>query len=401
MRILKLLAGGAIVLFTSRARAADTPQLDWNKPVRCITKGDATVVRVQCDGKGVCLVAPNQTSLGDPLDSVRVCDTNEDAAAYARLSASGARLVPAVAEAPAGYERSSNGRAYQTKFDLLNRFYLGAGWSPGADSLRAAAAAGGPFARGYAEMGIHISVLRPTARSRHDLRILDGSASFADLEFRGTLFAYDYQHTRQRPAYWISSFIGEPRVYPVQSKLGFGFRVLSFADRPSSSRDAVDVEIGEAHLAFNPWQFDDMYSRIRVELGYAFGAFASHRRVLGTDDRGGAYTGPTLAVRSRFSLGGGGIHFLFSDFHYRHAIIRGGARRGEAARRFGASLAYEGVLLAINDQPISVRLAAESNTRDDFASELRGTDFRFTAGLRISFGAPARVFATMPAFEDP
>lgn len=401
MRIHHLLTGGALILVTTRARAEDTPRLDWNKPVRCITKPDGGVVRVQCDGKGACLVAPNLTSLGDPLDSVRTCDTTEDAAAYTQLVASGARLLPAIAEAPPGYDRSSNGRAYQVKFDLLNRLYLGVGWSPGVDGLKAPTAAAGPFGRGYAEMGIHVSVLRPSARARHDMRILEGSASFANLEFRGTLFSYDYQHTRRRPAYWITSFIGEPRVHPVQSKLGFGFRLLTFADRSSSSRDAVDVEIGEAHLAFNPWQFDDMYSRIRVEAGYAFGAFASHRRTIGNDELGGAYTGPTLAVRSRFSLGGGGIHFLFSDFHYRHAVIRSGARQGEWARRFGASLAYEGVVLAINDQPISIRLAAESNTRDDFTSELRGTELRFMAGLRVSFWAPPRVFAVLPAYEDP
>ena len=61
----------------------------------------------------------------------------------------------------------------------------------------------------------------------------------------------------------------------------------------------------------------------------------------------------------------------------------------------------KGVLVAINDQPISVRLAAEGRTQNDFVRDLRAVELRFFAGLRMSFGAPPRVFEPMPAFEDP
>ena len=228
-----LLASAVVGVLETGARADEGLRLDWNKPIRCMPRPDGTTVRVQCDETGGrCLVASDQNVFGDPLDRTKPCDTNEDASAFPKLLAS-KTLVAATAEAPPGYERSANGRAYQVKFDLLNRFYLGTGWLPGFDTVRA----GGPLGRGYTEMGIHLSFLLPSSRSRHDLRILEGAASFAELEFRGTLFAYDYQHTRRRPAYWITSFIGEPSVYPVRSRLAFGFRLVSFSDRPRSSRD--------------------------------------------------------------------------------------------------------------------------------------------------------------------
>jgi hypothetical protein len=69
--------------------------------------------------------------------------------------------------------------------------------------------------------------------------------------------------------------------------------------------------------------------------------------------------------------------------------------------RLSGSLAYEGVLIAVNDQPISLRLATEGRTQNDFARDVRAVELRFLAGLRMSFGAGPRVFEPMPDFEDP
>jgi hypothetical protein len=59
------------------------------------------------------------------------------------------------------------------------------------------------------------------------------------------------------------------------------------------------------------------------------------------------------------------------------------------------------VLIAVNDQPLSVRLAATGGSRDDPATGARSFELGFSAGLRFSFWAPPRVFQPMQELEDP
>lgn len=380
------------------------PALSWDRPVFCYDLGGGKSARVQCekDAKGErCLVAPNEmVGIGDPLDRVQPCADNYDINTYALLKKR-ATLVPAVAEAPAGYARGESGRAFQVKFDLLNRFFIGVGWAPTLQSRHGFAIPEGfPFARANAEMGIHLSILSPRNRARHDLRLLDGSAMFADLELRGTLLAYDYQHEHRRPLFWLSTFFGEPEVHPFLPRLGWGFRIVSVLDRPPSYRDALEIEFGEVHLGYNPWQSTDLYSNLRIELGGDVGSYWTDRAAV-AGKTGNYFIGPTAAIKSRLSLGKGGLHYFFTDLSYRRPTILGGALTGSTVNRLSGMMAYEGVLVAINDQPISARLSVEGRTQNDYTRDLRAVELRFLAGLRMSFGAPPRVFEPMPAFEDP
>jgi hypothetical protein len=397
----------ATFAFVSSAHAADEPVkpiLSYDRPVICYDLADGKSLRIQCDndanGKQVCLAAPNEMQgTGDPLERVLPCE-HRSTTEYQAL-AKRAKIVPAIAEAPTGYARSELGRAFQVKFDLLNRFYLGVGWAPTLQSQHGfEIPAGFPFGRGSAEMGIVLSVLSPRSRSRHDIRILDGTAMFADFEVSGTLFSYDYQHEHRRPAFWVSTFFGEPEVHPVLPRMGWGFRIVNVLDRQPSFRDALDMEFGEVHLAYNPWQSNDMYSNVRIEVGGDVGGHWSDRHAV-SGKSGNYFLGPTLAVKSRVSLGKGGLHYLFTNLDFRHSTVVSGAFTGAAVNRLSGSLAYEGVLIAVNDQPISLRLATEGRTQNDFARDVRAVELRFLAGLRMSFGAGPRVFEPMPDFEDP
>lgn len=392
---------------TNEARAADEPTLpvmSFDRPVVCYDLANNKTKRVQCstDAKGnqVCLVAPNEMKgTGDPIERTAPCE-HRTFLEYNEL-VDRAKMIPAIAEAPPGYARSELGRAFQVKFDLLNRFYVGVGWAPTIQSRHGfEVPAGFPFARANAEMGIVLSVLSPRNRARHDMRILEGSAMFADFEVSGTLFSYDYQHEHRRPAFWVSTFFGEPEVYPVLPRMGWGFRILSVLDRQPSFRDAFDMEFGEVHLGYNLWQSNDMYSNVRLEVGGNAGAHWSDRHAI-SGKTGNYLIGPTVTAKSRVSLGKGGLHYLFTDLQFRRPTVVSGAYTGKTINRLSGSIAYEGVLIAINDQPLSVRLASEGRTQNDFARDLRAVELRFLAGLRISFGAPPRTFEPMPEFEDP
>ncbi|MFO0757112.1 MAG: hypothetical protein U0359_11520 [Byssovorax sp.] len=387
--------------------ADGTPTLRYDAPFRCITNPKGEVVRVQCDDKApspTCLVAPNVTSAGAELKEARDCPTVESNVAYARLVDSGAKIVPALADVPPGYARSESGRAFQVKFDLLNRIYLGLSWVPTFEhkSVEDPTPPGFPFGRGQAETGFHISVLSPKGRSRHDFRVLEGTATFKDLELRGLLFAYDYQHLHRRPAFYVSTFFGKPRLYEVTPALGWGVRVLNINDRPPSFRNTLDAEILETHVSWNPWQSNDLYSHLRVEAGIDVGKYWENRTDLGAGlGTGSWYAGFTSAVKTRFSLGEGGLHYFFADVTYLRPTMFQGQFVGQSVNRINATFAYEGILLAINDQPLSVRIAAQGGTHDDPGEGVRNVELRLTAGLRFSFWAPPRVFEPLPDLEDP
>jgi hypothetical protein len=309
--------------------------------------------------------------------------------------------VPAIAEAPPGYARSDAGRPYQVQFDLLDRVYVGAAWTPTfrRPDAHSPAPAGFPLGRGRVEIGFEASVLNPHGRSRHDFRVLEGAVSFSDLQISGLLFAYDYQQAHRRPAFWVTTFFGEPHVYGVPLPLGWGFRTVRVEDRPPGSRRALDFELGEVHVSWNPWQSRDLYSHLRFEAGADVGRRLADRAAgFGSGDW---YVGPTGAVRSRLALGQGGLHYLFVDLDVARPLVTGGDLTGRPFMRLAGSFAYEGVLVAINDQPISVRLAATGNAREDPATQSRMVELGATAGLRFSFWAPPRAFEPLPDIEDP
>ena len=395
-----ILAFACASLGARAAFAEDLPRLDWQQPTRCMLDPDGRPVRVQCGADKVCRVAPNRASDGSDLRRVQSCQA-EGPNAYRALVKSGARLVPAVAEAPPGYARSDAGRAYQVAFDLLDRVYLGAAWTPTFQrpDTRISAAPGFPLGRARVEAGFTASVLSKHGRSRHDVRVLEGSASFSDFHVNGLLLGYDYQQVHRRPALWFTTFFGKPRVFPGHLPLGWGFRVLKVEDRPPSFRKALDLELAELHVSWSPWQSSDMYSHLRVEAGADTGRHLEDRAAgFGS---GAWYAGPTAAVRSRLALGQGGLHFLFVDVDWGRPVLAHGELARRPLMRVDASFAYEGVLIAVNDQPISVRLAATGASREDPATQARSVEIGASAGLRFSLWAPPRVFEPLPELEDP
>jgi hypothetical protein len=403
IRVLAIVTLACASLAARASSAAELPRLDWNKPIRCMLDDDGKPVRVQCgvhDGGKRCLVAPTLGDDGHELRRLNTCQ-QDGAHAYDALKRAGVPLVHAIAESPPGYARSDAGRAYQVAFDMLDRFYIGAAWAPTFQrpDPRIPAPPGFPLGRARVETGFTASVLSPHGRSRHDFRVLEGSASFSDFHVNGQLFAYDYQQVHRRPTFWLTTFFGEPKVFPGRLPLGFGFRVLRVEDRPPSFRRALDLELAELHLAWSPWQSADMYSHLRVEAGADVGKHLEDRaQGFGA---GAWYVGPTAAVRSRLALGEGGLHFLFVDVDWARPLVAAGDLAARALMRVDASFAYEGVLVAINDQPISVRLAATGSSREDPGTQVRSVELGASAGLRFSFWAPPRVFEPLPAIEDP
>lgn len=316
---------------------------------------------------------------------------------------SGARLVPAIAEVPPGWDREpTHGHAYQTQFDFLDCVYIGGGWAPVYERSGSGGPtpAGVPFGRAQAEIGMDASVLSPHGRSRHDFQVLQGTATFPDFHFNGVVFAYDYQQLHRRPLFWVTQFFTEPpTVSPSGIPLGWGFRVVTLEDRPPSSPTMLDVEVGELHLSWNPVQSADMYNRLRFEAGADVGKSWANTTNM---DESRWYAGFTAAMHARTAFGDRGKNYLFMDVSYqRPNLIAAGDLPAKTINRFKAQLAYEYVLIAINDQPLSLRLAANGVARDDLLTSARNVEIGGSAGLRFSFWAPPRLNQPMPELEDP
>lgn len=60
------------------------------------------------------------------------------------------------------------------------------------------------------------------------------------------------------------------------------------------------------------------------------------------------------------------------------------------AQRFRTRLQYEAIILAINDQPLTLKLAAGGEKRDDVPGIPYQWAFVMDAGLRFSLWAPPR-----------
>jgi hypothetical protein len=63
---------------------------------------------------------------------------------------------------------------------------------------------------------------------------------------------------------------------------------------------------------------------------------------------------------------------------------------GKLAQRLRAHLQYEAIVLAINDQPLTLKLAAGGEKRDDLVGMPDQWAFVMDAGLRFSLWAPPR-----------
>lgn len=183
-------------LRSGQSHAEDVPRLEWGKPVQCYTTAEGENVRVQCgepdsQGKRTCLVAPSKVKhFQQEVTHVQDCETTGVADDYQRLVNSGSQLVPALAEVPPGYARDNYGRAFQVQFDLLKRVYIGASWLPTmqlGDSTNHSRSTS-PIGRAQLETGTIISIQSPRGRSRHDIRLIEGSAGLDDFELRGQLF---------------------------------------------------------------------------------------------------------------------------------------------------------------------------------------------------------------------
>lgn len=370
------------------------PRLEWSETVWCVTDRHGRGFRVQESkgpgGQRQLLVAPDQEASGRPLSRTSICQPRSEPLDALTPWSKTAPRVSAVAEAPPGWYRDDQGRVFQVAFDLRKRYYLGVGWAPVFESDTADQR----LDRAFVDMGLEASWLNPEKRTRHTIRAVEGHATFDDLEAQGTLLSWEMVHASTTPLLRITTFFGTPRRYDTKMDMGFGARVLRVHHRPHRLEDRTDLEVGEAHVAWYPWHSDDLYDVFRLTLGGSGGI--DYRGEVGWQDSE-PWIGPRVGMEFLANLDRDGFHHVHAGAHAGIPVYVGGESEGTTGKRARAEAGYELIVLAVNDQPLSLHATGVLDWRNDLPDAAPELEASARAGLRFSFWAPAREHVRLEA----
>lgn len=341
--------------------------------------------RVQCDdATKTCLYAAD-AELDErgrrvrPLDRVDEC-AEEQPMDLEALRARGYTVSPGVAAAPHGWMRDERGRVFQYSFDLHRRLYVGGGVSPSLVD-------GAGRARGYVDLSLlQLEVFSGGERPlRHRLRAFEGEARLAPFAAEGFMLRYELSERRRDPLLRVTTFVGAPRRHDLSIDTGLFVEAMRWEIVPiPGAEDATTKRWLTVAGTFAIWQSRDLYSYARLRVGGA----TERVSAAGTDRD--ALT-PIAALEGDVTLDSDGFHRVTAlatveapRFYRSHDGFR-----GEATRLRG-ELGYEVIVLALNDQPVTLRVAAVASKRDDLAGLGTAPVLSGNVGLRFNLWAPAR-----------
>ncbi len=363
------------------------PALVPGRTSRCFERAIGGRWRAQCDANGKrCLVAPDAELSAEGLavaglERVPACVTpgwRED-----DLAGQGYAIVPALAEAPAGWIRDERQRVMQVSFDLNRRFWLGAGW--GAGGLPGSGA-------GEATAGIRwdypFRLLGAPALAR--MRFLETYAAFDGDYAEATAFAVDASRAYPSPLIRITTFVGKPRRFDPPLYVGLWAEVARLETFRTETGWFDRTGVASAAVTLDLWRSRDLASFVRLRAGAGYesaeqldgAAWVPHGAVdlqLGID-RDGFHGVRFTALAERLLTTGTG------DYQPKDAAV---PRLPDGRTRLTAKAEYEVILLAVNDQPVTAVLDARVQKRNDVPGLPTGWEAQGTASLRFSFWAPA------------
>jgi hypothetical protein len=336
--------------------------------------------RAHCDADTrECHVTPANEldSLGHessrPLQRVSQCMPNWVAPEVLR----GFRMVPTIAEAPPGWYRDERGRVLQYNFDLHRRVRVGGAWAPRwlreTDRLEE---------RARLDFGVDLEWTERTWRI-HRMTLLDTELYLGDASsYDFTLLRYDFRSKNPAPLFRVTTFYGEPRRFDIYANLGFWMEALHGEQARRENVHADFLTLAATHATLDLWHSEDRVSYVRVRAGPAV-----------ERDRSNGFMTlvPGAALEADFTLDANGFHHLGFGVEAQKVLL---AERVEGRplrpERLRLRAGYEVILLAINDQPVTLTLDGRGTWRDDLANAPAGWEWSAQAGLRFSLWAPAR-----------
>ncbi|MCE9667583.1 hypothetical protein LY474_07120 [Myxococcus stipitatus] len=367
--------------------SGELPMQNWSKATVCLRLAPTAEVpsgrwRAQCDeATRTCLVAPDRELDIDGVESSRRLERTSACVSEAMSPVPADllrtyRLVAAIAESPPGWYRDERGRVMQFNFDLNRRIWLGGAWSP----LSPAVSGAGRRDRARLDFGIALDV--SNENTLHRLRFLETEVSLGEPSVDLTMARYDFSIERDDPAFRITTFLGEPRRHDIFLNLGMWFELLRVEQLEREDIEAGFITWGTVHGTLDLWHSRDLVSYVRLRAG------AGMERDYLNDD---ALLVPGAVLEADLTLDRDGFHHLrFSTKAEKLLLSRGIAGRPDQPERLRVQAGYELILLAINDQPLSLVVDGRGTWRNDIPGLPHRWEWSASAGLRFSLWAPPR-----------
>lgn len=366
------------------------PMMDAEHAVHCARDKEGLVWRIQCDDVAkVCLYAANDEldaggNRAKPLERVRECTVD---AAFDRdkLEKQGYTFVPGRADAPWGWTRDERGRVFQINFDLRRRLYFGVGYSPQKlldhldDPLQ--------NKRSSLDFGLFVFDYLSDGKTptRHRIRLLEGTVRVEPFSAEVVVAHYDLSRRFFDPLLRITTFAGEPRRHDLHLDLGLWTEAGGLEIHPTPTGHSSIWKHATGMVTLDLWQSPKLDSFLRVRGGV--GIEGQH-----TDETGyrSAIT-PASALELDVVADPAGFHnFRIELVHEMPRYLVPIRNNQKLAQRMRARVQYEAIVLAINDQPLTLKLAAGGEKRDDIMGVPDRWAFVMDAGLRFSLWAPPR-----------
>jgi hypothetical protein len=368
--------------------ASPLPTMAWDAPVLCAQLEPTPAIpsgeyRAQCDDvRRVCLLSPareldaegQETQVA--LSRVQPCSaTGMD---FRSRAMQGWRFVPAVAEAPAGWIRDERGRVMQFNFDLNRRVYLGGAWAP----LWIRGQPGPLLGRSRADFGIQLEFPDRSHETLFRIRMLEGEFFLGDSSGTLTAFRYDWSRQSSRPIARVTTFIGPPTRFDIVLNIGGYLETLTFDTLRREGLVENRLLLATAQPTFDLWHSRDLVSYVRVRAGPS-GVLDTRRRSL--------HAAGAAALEGDVTVDRDGFHHLrFTASAQKLFFTPALAQRRANPHRVSLRAEYEVIVIAINDQPLSLLLDGRGGWRDDVEGRPAHWEWSAGAGLRFSLWAPPR-----------
>lgn len=366
---------------------ADTnplPMMDPDQPAQCAKDAEGKVWRLQCNhATKVCLYAAD-----DEIDSSGRRTKHLDRASAcsldvpferAKLEASGYTIRPGRADAPYGWTRDDRGRVFQINFDLKRRLYIGAAYSP-------RKVLENPLQSKRTSLDFGLLVFETTTDPvRHRLRLVEGEVHLEPFTAELVVAHYDASRRFLDPLLRITTFAGTPRRHDLHLNLGMWTELGGLEIHKTPAGHSQLWKHANAQVTLDLWQSAKLDSFARVRTGLAL----EGQRTDADGYRSALTAGSAFELDC--VLDRDGFHNLRLELaHELPRYFVPLERTGKLARRMHARLQYEAIVLAINDQPLTLKLAAGGERRDDIPGIPDQWAFVADAGLRFSLWAPPR-----------
>jgi len=298
----------------------------------------------------------------------------------------GATERPVVEAPPPGFFRDVDGRVFQVGFDLNQRFWLGLGYR---HLFFEDASDGGGLAL---DLGFRVDSLSGDTRKKTRWRVLEMDfvpTTKGRLRLEGSLMRFDTSTIGDRPFLKLTTFVGGPARHDLYLQGGWWMDLLGLEYRQRhgvTPSDETRLRFGAVGVHWDLWQDADLTSYVRLKVGGAVDSRFADEEVAKVS------LTPVAALEGEVTFDDAGFHHL--TFGSSAELELGPMTRGalDPKWRFDNRLAYEVIALAIDDQPISLRLGGRATHREGVVDG-GGWELAAEASLRMSFWVPPRDLA--------